>query len=48
MVGPNIGFYNQLRLYEAMNFKIDKSNLQFRLFRLRVAANQVSKGLYHS
>ncbi|KAK7580511.1 hypothetical protein V9T40_001140 [Parthenolecanium corni] len=43
VVGPNIGFYNQLRLYEAMNFKIDKSNLQFRLFRLRVAANQVSK-----
>lgn len=45
IVGPNIGFENQLRLFHTLNYTIDQNNLQFKLFRLRVTANQVTKGI---
>ncbi|CAH0392653.1 unnamed protein product [Bemisia tabaci] len=40
---PNKGFEAQLKLYEVMNFTIDKTNLQYRMFRLRHAAVKVRK-----
>jgi hypothetical protein len=43
-VGPNPGFVLQLRLYETMKWQVDKANVQFRMYRLQVAANQVKKG----
>ncbi|XP_065200408.1 dual specificity protein phosphatase MPK-4-like [Planococcus citri] len=43
IVGPNIGFENQLRLFYNLKYTIDQSNLQYKLFRLRVTANQVTK-----
>nr|CAD7604925.1 unnamed protein product [Timema genevievae] len=42
-VGPNPGFQSQLRLYHVMGWKIDRSNNQFRLFRLHVAADMIKK-----
>ncbi|XP_067009394.2 dual specificity protein phosphatase MPK-4 [Anabrus simplex] len=42
-VGPNPGFQSQLRLFELMGFQIDKHNVQFRMFRLQIAADQVKK-----
>nr|CAD7433720.1 unnamed protein product [Timema monikensis] len=42
-VGPNPGFQSQLRLYHVMGWKIDRSNDQFRLFRLHVAADMIKK-----
>ncbi|XP_075227720.1 dual specificity protein phosphatase MPK-4 [Lycorma delicatula] len=42
-VGPNKGFEAQLRLYERMGCTINKSNAQFRMFRLKVAADKVRK-----
>uniref|UniRef100_A0A0A9XAB3 Dual specificity protein phosphatase 12 n=1 Tax=Lygus hesperus TaxID=30085 RepID=A0A0A9XAB3_LYGHE len=38
---PNVGFENQLRLFEKMGFKIDKNYLHYRLFKLKVAAAKV-------
>lgn len=43
-VGPNPGFISQLHLYETMKWQVDKANVQFRMYRLQVAANQVKKG----
>lgn len=43
-VGPNPGFESQLRLYERMGYAIDRSNIQFRMFRLQIAAEKVRKG----
>lgn len=40
---PNQGFQLQLKLYHVMGWKIDKKNLQFRLFRLQIAAENVKK-----
>jgi len=42
---PNIGFQAQLSLYETLGWKIDKNNMQFKLFRLKIAARKVKKGL---
>ncbi|XP_069696399.1 dual specificity protein phosphatase MPK-4 [Periplaneta americana] len=42
-VGPNPGFLSQLRLYEVMSWQVDKSNVQFRMYRLQIAADQVKK-----
>lgn len=42
-VGPNPGFESQLRLYERMGYTIDRSNIQFRMFRLQIAAEKVRK-----
>ncbi|GFG38883.1 hypothetical protein Cfor_02190 [Coptotermes formosanus] len=42
-VGPNPGFISQLRLYETMNWQVDKTNIQFRMYRLQIAADQVKK-----
>ncbi|PSN30522.1 hypothetical protein C0J52_24114 [Blattella germanica] len=42
-VGPNPGFISQLQLYEVMNWQVDKSNIQFRMYRLQIAADQVKK-----
>lgn len=42
---PNNGFQAQLNLYETLGWKIDKNNMQFKLFRLKIAARKVKKGL---
>lgn len=42
--GPNVGFEHQLRLFETLKYTVDVTNLQYRMFRLRITANQVSKG----
>lgn len=42
---PNLGFQAQLCLYENLGWKIDKDNMQFKLFRLKIAARKVKKGL---
>ncbi|XP_023720741.1 dual specificity protein phosphatase MPK-4 isoform X1 [Cryptotermes secundus] len=42
-VGPNPGFTSQLHLYETMKWQVDKANVQFRMYRLHVAATQVKK-----
>lgn len=42
---PNIGFQAQLSLYEILGWKIDKNNMQFKLYRLKIAARKVKKGL---
>lgn len=44
-VGPNPGFISQLCLYETMNWQLDKTSIQFRMYRLQVAADQVKKGI---
>lgn len=43
-VGPNAGFEAQLQLFERMGFTIDSSNLQYRIYRLKLAAEKVKKG----
>ena len=43
-VGPNPGFISQLQLYETMKWQVDRSNIQFRMYRLQIAADQVKKG----
>ncbi|RZF40110.1 hypothetical protein LSTR_LSTR002513 [Laodelphax striatellus] len=42
-VGPNKGFEAQLKLYERMSYQIDRSNAQFRMYRLAIAADKVRK-----
>lgn len=44
---PNVGFQAQLSLYETLGWKINKSNMQFKLFRLKIAARKVKKGLQY-
>ncbi|KAJ8680385.1 hypothetical protein QAD02_016172 [Eretmocerus hayati] len=42
-VGPNAGFIAQLQLYEDMGYTVDCSNIQFKMYRLQVAADKVRK-----
>ncbi|XP_032666703.1 dual specificity protein phosphatase MPK-4-like [Odontomachus brunneus] len=42
-VAPNPGFVAQLRLYEDMGFGVDSSNVQFKMYRLQIAADKVRK-----
>ncbi|KAK7792218.1 hypothetical protein R5R35_007476 [Gryllus longicercus] len=42
-VRPNPGFMDQLRLYQYMGWCVDRHHLQFRMFRLHIAADQVKK-----
>ncbi|XP_066584358.1 dual specificity protein phosphatase MPK-4-like [Prorops nasuta] len=42
-VGPNPGFLAQLKLYEDMGFAIDNTNIQFKMYRLQIAADKVRK-----
>ncbi|XP_066902144.1 dual specificity protein phosphatase MPK-4 [Halyomorpha halys] len=42
-VGPNNGFINQLRLYEKMGYSIDRKLLDWRLFRMRIASEFMTK-----
>ncbi|XP_021937206.1 dual specificity protein phosphatase MPK-4-like isoform X2 [Zootermopsis nevadensis] len=42
-VGPNPGFVSQLCLYETMKWRMDKTNIQFRMYRLQIAADQVKQ-----
>ena len=42
-VGPNAGFQAQLKLYEEMGFEIDNTNVQFKMYRLQIAADKVRK-----
>lgn len=42
--GPNVGFEHQLRLFETLKYTVDVTNLQYRMFRLRITADQVLKG----
>lgn len=43
-VGPNAGFEAQLQLFERMCFTIDRNNLQYKIYRLKIAADKVKKG----
>lgn len=43
-VMPNPGFINQLKLFGIMNYRIDPLNERYRLFRLKLAADNVRKG----
>ncbi|KZC09747.1 PREDICTED: dual specificity protein phosphatase 12 [Dufourea novaeangliae] len=42
-VEPNAGFLAQLKLYEEMSFDIDNTNVQFKMYRLQIAADKVRK-----
>lgn len=42
-VGPNAGFLEQLKLYEDMGCDIDYQNIQFKMYRLQIAADKVRK-----
>ena len=42
-VGPNPGFIAQLKLYEDMGCSIDSTNIQFKMYRLQIAADMVRK-----
>ncbi|XP_012266464.2 dual specificity protein phosphatase MPK-4-like isoform X2 [Athalia rosae] len=42
-VGPNPGFVAQLKLYRDMGFSIDNTNVQFKMYRLQIAADKVRK-----
>ncbi|KAH0952570.1 hypothetical protein HN011_003617 [Eciton burchellii] len=42
-VAPNPGFVAQLRLYEDMNYGVDSTNVQFKMYRLQIAADKVRK-----
>ncbi|XP_058791767.1 dual specificity protein phosphatase MPK-4-like [Phymastichus coffea] len=42
-VGPNPGFIAQLKLYEDMDFTLDCTNVQFKMFQLQIAADKVRK-----
>lgn len=42
-VGPNPGFLAQLKLYEDMGCSIDNTNVQFKMYRLQIAADMVRK-----
>ncbi|XP_076232974.1 dual specificity protein phosphatase MPK-4 [Calliopsis andreniformis] len=42
-VGPNAGFLAQLKLYEEMGFEIDNTDVQFKMYRLQIAADKVRK-----
>lgn len=42
-VAPNSGFQAQLRLYEDMGFYINNTNVQFKMYRLHMAADKVRK-----
>ncbi|XP_015179201.1 PREDICTED: dual specificity protein phosphatase 12-like isoform X2 [Polistes dominula] len=42
-VRPNPGFKAQLKLYEEMDFGIDNTNIQFKMYRLQIAADKVRK-----
>ncbi|XP_053658057.1 dual specificity protein phosphatase MPK-4 [Anopheles marshallii] len=42
-VMPNPGFVNQLKLYGRMAYRIDRTNERYKLFRLRLAGDNVRK-----
>ncbi|XP_034949436.1 dual specificity protein phosphatase MPK-4 isoform X2 [Chelonus insularis] len=42
-VGPNPGFIAQLKLYETMGWTINTQDVQFKLYRLQIAADKVRK-----
>lgn len=42
-VMPNPGFVNQLKLFSIMNYRIDPLNERYKLFRLKLAADNVRK-----
>ncbi|XP_071560350.1 dual specificity protein phosphatase MPK-4 isoform X1 [Temnothorax nylanderi] len=42
-VAPNPGFEAQLRLYENMDYGVDSTNVQFKMYRLQIAADKVRK-----
>lgn len=42
-VSPNAGFLAQLKLYEDMGFTVDCTNVQFKMYRLQIAADKVRK-----
>lgn len=43
-VQPNPGFVSQLKLYRRMGCKIDPQYQRYKLYRLRMAGEQVRKG----
>lgn len=44
---PNNGFMVQLRLFHKMGWKIDQNHEKYKLYRLRMAADKVRKGIHH-
>lgn len=45
LVGPNVGFVQQLRLFHRMGFKINKKDEKYKIYRLRIAADKIQKGI---
>lgn len=42
-IKPNFGFCEQLKLYENMEFTVDKSNLQYKMFKLYLISEQIKE-----
>ncbi|TRY68328.1 hypothetical protein TCAL_03807 [Tigriopus californicus] len=42
-VNPHQGFLAQLKLYESMDYHLDPSNVQFKMFKLRLASERMRK-----
>ena len=42
-INPHDGFLAQLKLYEQMEYDLDPSNVQFKMFKLRLAAERMRK-----
>ena len=42
-INPHEGFRSQLRLYEAMDYHLDPSNVQFKMFKLKLASERMRK-----
>ncbi len=42
-INPHNGFLAQLKLYEQMEYDLDPSNVQFKMFKLRLAAERMRK-----
>lgn len=41
LVGPNQGFIQQLRLFHRMCFQINKQDEKYKIYRLRIAAENI-------
>ncbi len=42
-INPHDGFLAQLKLYEQMEYDLDATNVQFKMFKLRLAADRMRK-----
>jgi dual specificity phosphatase 12 len=44
-VSPNQGFMAQLKLFEEMGYKVDVTNVRYKLFAMSTAADRLKKGI---